>query len=256
MYFSDSGIQADLSGCQLNPNLTLRIKAAGMKRMIISMAMFLSLMVCQAQERGKGTLEIAAGPSFPMGEFSYTQSTFEGSGYAGPGLSLALSFHYRVKPQLGLAAIVSENFLRVDEASVARKYWQPEFGYDWFVEAEPWRVGACLGGIDVILPLVRSDFYFQLLGGFSFTRLPELTGTTSSFRREASSDIAAAWGVGTGLNYQDFEKVTLSLGLEIFVTNPVLAESWSFDVLTGHGKIFQNIVLVNLKASLGLRLFR
>jgi len=228
-----------------------------MKRMIISMAMALSLTVCHAQERGKGTLEIAAGPSFPMGEFSYRQSTFEGSGFADPGFSVALSFHYRLKPHMGLVAMVSENILWVDEASVFNKYWQPEFGYDWLVTAEPWSVGACLGGIDIILPLTRSDFYFRLLGGFASTRLPGLTGTTSNFRRETSSDLAAAWGVGSGLNYQDFEKVTLSLVFEIFVTNPVLAESWSSDVLPpGSGKIFQNIVILNLKAGLGLRLFR
>lgn len=259
MYFSATGKVDDLPGCQLNTNLTFRIHGAGMKRTIIStaMALALSLMVCHAQERGKGTLEIAAGPSFPIGEFSYTRSTFKGSGYADPGFSLALSFQYRIKPQMGLVAMVAENILGVDEARMANKYWQPEFGYDWLVEAEPWRVGSCLAGIDIILPLDRSDFYFRLLGGFASTRLPGLTGTTSNFRRETSSDMAAAWAVGSGLNYQDFEKVTLSIGIEIFVTNPVLEESWSSDVLPpGSGRIFQNLIILNLKAGLGLRLFR
>jgi hypothetical protein len=114
-----------------------------------------------------------------------------------------------------------------------------------------------MAGIDIVLPIYRSDFYFRLLGGFAYTRLPELRGSSSNFLRESSTDLAAAFRVGSGLKYQNFEKVTLSLDLDIFVTNPVLEDSWSSDVQPPtSSKIFQNMVIVGLKAGLGLRLFR
>ena len=101
-----------------------------------------------------------------------------------------------------------------------------------------------------------SDFYFRLLGGFASTRLPGLSGSAYNFQREVTKDIAAAWSIGVGLNYQSFEKVTLSIGFHFFVTNPVLDELWASDVPPpGSGKIFQNIVIFNLTAGLGLRIF-
>lgn len=246
----------DLPGCQLNHKLNCGITGVSMKRTAISMAMLLSLLVCYAQGNGRGTLELSAGPSFPFGEFSYTQTTFEGSGYAQNGISFAISFKYRLKAQLGLVAMISEHILGVDESTIAGKYWQPEFGYNWTVESRPWISSAYLGGLDIILPMYRSDFYFRFLGGFASTRLPGLSGSAYNFQREVTKDLAAAWSIGSGLNYQDFEKVTLSFGFDFFVTNPVLDEAWSSDLTPpGSGKIFQNIVIFKLTAGLGFRIF-
>jgi len=152
--------------------------------------------------------------------------------------------------------MISGHIMGADESGLASKYWQPEFGYDWTVESRPWISNAYLGGLDIILPIYRSDFYFRLLGGFASTRLPGLTGSAYNFQREVSKDIAAAWSIGSGLKYQDFDKVTLSIGFDFFVSNPVLDEAWSSDVPPpGSGKIVQNLVIFNLTAALGFRLF-
>lgn len=220
------------------------------------MVLLISLLDSSAQGAGRGLLELSAGPAFPFGDFGHSQPDYEGSGYATTGISMALSFHYRLEAQLALVATISGNVLGVDESSQALNYWQAEFGHDWTLESTQWLVNAYLGGLDIILPLYRSDFYFRLLGGMAYTRLPGLTGSAYNFQREASSDLAAAWSIGAGIRYQDFEKVTLSLGIDFFVTNPVLEERWSSDLPPpGSGKIFQNIVLFNVTAGLGFRIF-
>lgn len=227
-----------------------------MKRTLFTLAFLLSFLACFAQGTGRGSLELSLGPVFPFGEFSYSESEFEGSGYARNGMHAALTFKYRLKAHLGLVAMISEHGLRVDESALAMEYWLPGYGYDWSLESQPWLSGAFLGGLDIILPLYRSDFYFRILGGFASTRLPVLRGSDFNFQREASTDIAAAWSVGSGLSYQDFDKVTLSFGLDFFVSNPVLAEEWSSDIVPPQSdKIFQNIVIVKLTAGLGFRIF-
>lgn len=227
-----------------------------MKRTAISMALILYLLSCHAQGTGKGTLEFSTGPSFPFGEFSYNQVIDAESGYAENGFCLAISFKYRLKAQLGLVAVISGNFLSVDESGIANKYWQPEFGYDWTVESTRWISNAYLTGLDIILPIYRSDFYFRLLGGFASTRLPGLTGSAYNFQREVTTDIAAAWSAGSGLTYQCFDKVTLSLRMDFFVSYPVLDEVWSSDIgPPGSAKITQTIGILNLTAGLGFRIF-
>ena len=227
-----------------------------MKRIATSMALLIILLGCMAQGGGRGILEFSAGPSFPYGEFSYSQTDYAGSGYAKNGIIMALTFQYRLKAQLGLVAMISGNILGVDESSLAQKYWQPGFAYDWAVESTHWLSIAYLGGLDILLPIYRSDFYFRLLGGLANTRLPGLKGSAYNFQREANSDIAAAWSIGAGLRYQDFEKLTLSFGFDFFVTHPVLDEQWTSDIpSSGSGKIFQNIVIFNVTAGLGFRIF-
>ncbi len=228
-----------------------------MIRTLISMLMVFSLLACYAQGPRRGNIELAAGPSFPLGEFSYDISSLEGSGYAKRGFSLDLSFQYRLKDHLGLVAAISGYVSPVNEFGLADKYWQPGFDWAWTIDAEPWISNAYMGGIDIVIPIYRSDFYFRLLGGFAYTRLPELRGSSSNFLREASTDLSSAFRVGSGMKYQNFEKVTLSLELDVFVSHPVLEDSWSSDAQTPtSSKIFQNMVIVSLKAGMGLRLFR
>ena len=226
-----------------------------MKRIAVSVALLLSILVCSAQERGKATLEISAGPSYPFGELSYKQYSDENSGFAGNGIGLSASFHYRLQAQFGLVASVSEYILTVDEYNIAKKYWLPEYGWNWTVESTYWTSNAYMAGIDIILPVYKSDFYFRLLGGFAGTRLPGLTGSSNDFQREKTTTWAGAYSIGSGLTYQYFEKVTLTLGIDFFVSYPVLDEVWSSDVTSFSGKINQKLTMFNLTVALGFRFF-
>lgn len=226
-----------------------------MKSVFISGALFFSFVSCFAQLDKKGILEISAGGAFSIGEFGYTRFDYEESGFAKNGIALALSFNYRLKAHLGLVASVSEYILGVDESNVAKKYWVPGTGWNSIVEAANWMSNAYMGGIDIILPVYRSDFYFRLLGGLARTRLPGLTGRELNFHREATTDIAAAWSVGAGIAYQYFDRITLSLRLDFFMTHPALDEIWTSDFGSGSGKIYQNISMVNLTAGLGFKIF-
>jgi hypothetical protein len=185
-----------------------------MKRILISAALLLSVMVCHAQWDKRAIVEISAGTSYPFGEFSYSSNSFDKSGFAENGLNMAVSFTYRVNAQLGLVASVSERLLGVDEVNIAMKYWIPQYGWNWSVESTCWSSIAYLGGIDIILPVYKSDIQLRLLGGYAATRLPGLTGSAFNFQREATTDMAAAWSVGAGFTYQNFDKVTLSAMLD------------------------------------------
>ena len=226
-----------------------------MKRILISAALLLSVMVCHAQWDKRAIVEISAGTSYPFGEFSYSSNSFDKSGFAENGLNMAVSFTYRVNAQLGLVASVSERLLGVDEVNIAMKYWIPQYGWNWSVESTCWSSNAYLGGIDVILPVYKSDIQLRLLGGYAATRLPGLTGSAFNFQREATTDMAAAWSVGAGFTYQNFDKVTLSAMLDFYMTYPVLDEAWSSDFDSGSGIIKQNIHLINLSVGLGFRIF-
>jgi hypothetical protein len=226
-----------------------------MRRLIFPVVLLFILLECDAQWSSRGTIAVSAGPSYPSGEFGYTQFDYDKSGFAKNGASLAISFNYRINAQLGLVASVAEYFLPVDEFNIAKKYWIQEYGYDWTVESTFWLLNAYMGGIDIILPVYKSDFQFRLLGGLASNRLPGLTGSAFNFLREATKDIAGAFSVGAGLTYQYFERITLSLGMDFFVTYPVLEEIWTSDLTSGTGTIRQNIVLVNLSAGLGFRLY-
>jgi hypothetical protein len=227
-----------------------------MKRIVISLGLILFLLACQAQDIKKGSLEFSLGPAFPFGEFSYKQIRDAESGYAENGISLATSFIYRLKRQFGLVTMISVNISGLDETSIAHKYWQPEFGYDWTLEPSHWISTAYLTGFDIILPMLRSDFNFRLLGGFATTRLPGLSGSAYNFHREASKDNAVAWSAGAGFTYQSFKKVTLSFRMDFFQTYPVLDEVWTSDIgPSGKGKIFQKIGILKLTAGFGFRIF-
>jgi len=220
------------------------------------MALLMVMFTCDAQEIKKGSIELSAGASFPLGEFGYKHADFEGSGFAEYGFCLDFCFTYRMNAQMGLVARVSENIMGVEESGAGSRYWIPEYGYNWTVESGPWLTTAFLGGLDLIIPLYLSDFYIRLLGGAAGARLPRLTGSAYNFTREASGDLAAAWSVGSGLRYQGFEKVTLSVGIDFQVSNPVLDEVWSSDLgASGSGKIHQNMIIFNLRAGLGIRIF-
>ena len=226
-----------------------------MKSFIITATLFFTFLSCIAQGNKRGTVEISAGGSLPVGEFSYSRFDYEESGFAEGGLALAVSLNYRVNANLGLVASVSEYILGVDESNVALKYATPGTGWNGIVEATPWLSNAYMGGIDIILPIYASDFHFRLLGGLARTRLPGLTGRSFDFHREATSDNAAAWGAGAGITYQYLEKITLSLKLDFYMTHPVLDEIWTADFGSGTGEISQKITIVNLTAGIGFRVF-
>lgn len=227
-----------------------------MKRLVISATLLVSFISCLAQWSTRATVEISTGASFPFGEFAYTNSFDSNSGYAKAGYALAVSFNYRVNDHLGLVALVSRYRLGVDESSIVKQYQSWQTGWDWEVEATRWKLNAFMGGIDLIVPIYRSDFNFRLLGGMAHTRLPGLTGIGASFEREATSDIAAAWGAGAGLTYEYFDKITLSLRLDFFMTHPVLEQNLSYYPASDFPDISQNIIIVNLTAGLGFRIFK
>jgi hypothetical protein len=227
-----------------------------MKRILISAALLLSVMVCHAQWSTRGTVEISMGGSYPVGEFGYSTPTYYKSGFAKSGINFTLSFTYRVNAQLGLLASVSEHLLGVDELSIATRYWIPQYGWNWTVESSCWSSNAYMGGIDIILPVYKSDIQLRFLGGYAATRLPGLTGSAFGFQRKATTDIAGAWSAGVGFTYQYFEKITLSVMLDFFMTYPVLDEVWSSELDSGSGVIEQDILLVNLTVGLGLRVFQ
>ena len=226
-----------------------------MKRVAVAVALFLSIVVCRAQDGGRATLEISAMLSYPSGELRYKDYISESSGFAVNGIGFSASFHYRLQAQLGLVASVSEYILTVDEIKIAKKYRLPEYGWNWTVESTYWTSNAYMAGIDIIEPVYKSDFYIRLLGGVAGTRLPGLTGSSNDFQREKTTDWAGAFSIGLGLAYQYFEKVIPSLGLDFFVSYPVLDEVWSSDINSFSGKIKQNFTVVNLTFGLGFRLF-
>ena len=152
-------------------------------------------------------------------------------------------------------ASVSQYLLGVDEENIALKYWDPRYLWSFEVEATRWMITPFMGGIDIILPIYKSDLNFRLLGGFARTRLPGLTGNQYDFQREATTDIAAAWGIGAGLHNQYLDKITLSLRLDFFMTRPYLEENWSSSFGSGSRKMSQNVSIVNLTAGLGFRIF-
>jgi len=226
-----------------------------MKRILISAALLIFIMACQAQWSTRGTLEISMGGSYPVGEFGYSTPTYYKSGFAKNGVNFALSFTYRVNVQLGLVASVSEHLLGVDELSIASRYWIPQYGLNWTVESACWSSNAYMGGIDIILPVYKSDIQLRFLGGYAATRLPGLTGSGFNFQRKATTDIAAAWSAGAGFTYQYFEKITLSVMLDFFMTYPVLDDVWSSDLDSGSGTLDQDILLVSLTVGMGFRIF-
>jgi hypothetical protein len=226
-----------------------------MKRIAISLAFLLPLLVCNAQDSERAILEISGGPSYPIGEFGYNQIAYETSGFAGNGIALTVSFHYRLQAQFGLVASITEYILKVDEINIAKKYWLPEYGFNWTVESTYWLSNAYMAGIDLILPVHESDFYFRLLGGLAGTSLPGLTGSSNDFLREKTTTFAAALNIGMGLSYPIYKKITLSLGTDFFTTYPVLDEIWSSDISSFSSKTKQTITLFNLRLGVGFRIF-
>ena len=226
-----------------------------MKRILISSVLLFSVLTCHAQWSTRGTVEISAGGSFPFGEFGYSSYAQDDIGFAESGVNLAVSFTCRINAQLGLVASVSKHILGVDEVGIADRYWIPPYGWNWTVESTRWMLNAYMGGIDIIVPIYKSDFQLRFLGGLATTRLPGLTGSAYSFRREATTDNSAAWSAGLGFKYQNFEKITLSFMLDFFMANPVLDETWSSSIDSGSETIKQDIRLINFTLGLGFRIF-
>lgn len=225
-----------------------------MKRWLgVFLVLFISLLACSAQHRYKGLIEISAGPSFPYGDFGSTLLLNPESGFAQTGLFTGLAFNYRMQAHLGLVAMVSRMVSPVDEVEAVDKYYMWPGGFT--VESEAWISNAYLAGLDIILPIYRSDFYFRILGGMASIRLPAVTGSNFNLQVEASKDLAAAWSIGSGLTYQAFRKVTLSLRMNMFLTRPYLEEAWTSDLQSGSRKISPSIQIFHVTAGLGFWIF-
>ena len=175
------------------------------------------------------------------------------SDYVETGINLGLSFNYRLNAHLGLLASLSRFVLPVDEAGLSYEIFRsPSSGLD----SDPWIINSYLAGLDIILPIYRSDFHFRILGGMASTRLPAMEGIMNSFRREESKDLAAAWSVGSGIRYQCFDKVTLSLCIDMFNTRPYLEDVWTYGSgSSGSQEYSPKVVVVHVSAALGFRIF-
>lgn len=226
-----------------------------MKKTACSVILFCLALTAVAQGSKNGVLEFSLGPAFPMGDFSYYDPDYELSGYAEKGFHLESLLKYRMNAHLGLTAMLSGNFMGVDETRLVNSYWSWEYPFNTAADATPWRFMAFLGGIDLIFPIYRSDFYLRALGGLAYTRTPELTGTAGYFVREASTDVAAAWCVGSGLSYECFPKATLSVGINLLNSRPYLMDEWSVGSQSFSRKISQNILVLQVTAGLGIRIF-
>ena len=229
-----------------------------MRTVILCMIWLAAAMLhCNAQQtKPKFSLNLTAGPSFPIGDFGNKTFSFypDSSGLAKTGPLLSLKFAYRAKSKIGLAFVAS-----------GATYLQDKKSYEIYpnsvVEVHKWEVLKFLIGPEYFIPMGKTKdhfiFYFGGYAGLCKANLPafrvtELSSTGYPFSQFWRDKMPLKWAFSyqfeTGLEYSLSSRWFIGGDLEFFNTQNL--HSSKYDHYPNVGRI----TTVSTLLGVGLRL--
>lgn len=247
-----------------------------MKRVFIMSTVFFLFStegISQNNDR-RGFSSFNLGISLPTGNYKSTNFSNSESGYASTGFCLDFTLGYKIRPKLGLTALLRSQANSLNVGAYAQdlaNYFgrnNPALTTSVSVESSAYSIGGIMGGgYGSFLMKDKLSFEPRILIGFSSAILPAMTTETyesgtklTTFIREQSSTFAFSYIIGTGAKFDMSEKICIMLNMDFYS-----AKAEWYDVkevgighITGNTEIFefdysQKFSTLNICAGVGLR---
>lgn len=226
-----------------------------------ALVIFTCLIGTKALSQDKGYIGLGFGGSTPLGTFASTEPDNEDAGFATIGLSIDLSFGYKLGERFGLAALIRSQANGVDAQAIADQLVLP--GYKVTVEAGNYAIGGFFVGGYGSFPISgKLDLDTRGLIGFASTSSPTYdirysamgVGDVLTFKQTSATGGAFAYNLGAGLRWNVGRKVCLVWMLDYMGTNPEFEFTLTnIDGTTTRSRYNQPIATFNSSISIGYR---
>lgn len=182
----------------------------------------------QLDQGRKGFATFNIGIGAPTGNFSNNSFNNYSAGYAKTGAMIDLTFGYKIRPNLGITAMVRNQTNAIDIDQYA-KDWEDFYesgsssgNSSVFVEAQPYRLNSFMIGLYGTFKITNKlSLEPRILFGYAVAVLPEMTEDIYSsgrhlitYYRESANSLTITSIIGAGVNYQLAEEVNLMFNID------------------------------------------
>jgi len=178
--------------------------------LIILLILFSQLFYAQPSRRNY--IGLAAGPSFPMGDFKSTSFSDSTSGFAKTGVGVTFNYSYRITHNLGVVVMINyaSNGFNYNAYTDSLEQYHPTHNVS-VLNNSNWSGGGILAGLFLTFPFT-DYFSWDVRASFGFYGVysPQVTikavnkddpNDKKEYYREKANAFSYAYSFGTGLKY-------------------------------------------------------
>ncbi len=216
-----------------------------------------------AQPARRNYVGLAAGPSFPMGNFKSTQLSDSTSGFAKTGVGVTFNYSYRITHNLGVVAMINYASNGFNYQAYADSLEHIHTTHNVSVSnSSNWSGGGILAGLFLTFPF-SDNFSWDVRASFGFYGVysPQVTinavnkddpNDKSEYYREKASAFSYAYSFGTGFKYA-LSKYYLLVFVDYYASPLTFdnASGWDWDNKPYETSFKQNISTLELTFGLG-----
>lgn len=200
----------------------------------------------------KGHIHLAAGPSFPLGDFNSKDIFTDHAGFAKVGFNIELQGGYQLTKNLGVGGSLFYSYYSLDQQKLKEQLVEEGFPGEVGISMDHWQYyGIVVGPIITRALSAKTTADFHLMTGVARANSPKTTINLESVNSSSPEDWATAvpLRVGAGLRFQFANMGYLFTGVNYTYMDP------DFE-FTADGETFkthQPISTLNVNAGIGFR---
>lgn len=213
----------------------------------------------------KGYIGLSGGASFPIGDYSFTNSTSSGS-KALTGFIIDLTYAQKIGSNFGISALLRKQTNSLDVEAIDEEFRNHgvSYSYSMTLDSENWELGfGMVGGYGSFqMKEGKISFDLRAMIGIAYISLPSHTltrfypnGSSSWVKHTVESKSTTAILIGAGFKYNVASRVCLLFNLDYvgIWDDFEYKDIWS-DGDSQISKIFQDLSSVNAGLGVGYRL--
>lgn len=224
-----------------------------------------SIVFGQITEDRKGYIGISVGPAIPVGGFASKNTDNSKAGLATTGAIFDVSFGYKLKKNIGIAALLRGQYNPVNVQSLADKMNSQISGASAYVKGDGWSSGGVMAGIYSTHPLNhKATIIFELktLVGFMNTTSPQIDMTISSpegsgwVKQHSATATSFSYLFNAGLRFNTGKRIAFILNADYtdYTPNFKNVQITSSQGTSQNENIKQEIQTINISAGIAFRL--
>jgi hypothetical protein len=239
-----------------------------MKKNVLLTSLFIlvaSIVFGQITEDRKGYIGISVGPSIPVGSFASKNTDNSKAGLATTGAIFDVSFAYKLKKNIGLAALLRGQYNPVNVQPLADKMNSQMSGASAYTNGDGWSSGGVMAGLYSAYPLNhKATFILELktLAGFMNTTSPQIDMTISSpegsgwVKQHSATATSFSYLFNAGLRFNTGKRIAFTLNADYsdYTPNFKNVQMTSSAGTQESNNMTQDIQTINISAGIAFRL--
>lgn len=224
-----------------------------------------SIVFGQITEDRKGYIGISVGPAIPVGSFASRNTDNSKAGFASTGAIFDVSFAYKLKKNIGLAALLRGQYNPVNVQPLADKMNSQISGASAYTNGNGWSSGGVMAGLYSAHPLNhKATFILELktLAGFMNTTSPQIDMTISSpegsgwVKQHSATATSFAYLFNAGLRFNTGKRIAFTLNADYsdYMLNFKNVQMTSSAGTQESNNMTQDIHTINISAGIVFRL--